>query len=179
MSPQEYFPSIYRNDLRVFSEWKSLTIPDYGPFDQLCGWTVGALFEPTQRIKYASPSDFICCLYALNLLNQSLYSMHSDYYYEWCAKSEPFIDSRGCKSGHGGFTSAPNSILRFARDPSYVPRATPVEISNDQIQSYIRYFFNEYLNQKILSESFRKEDFVKFIEMLESDPDCDKLKRYI
>ena len=169
MSPQEYFPSIYRDDLRIFADWKNLTIPDYGPFDQLCGWTVGALFEPTQRIKYASPSDFICCLYALNLLNQSLYSMHGDYYYEWCAKSEPFIDSRGCKSGHGGFTSAPNSILRFARDPSYVPRATQVDISNEQIMIYLDYFCAEYLKQTIPPSFLLEVDLIKLTELLKTD----------
>ena len=169
MSPQKYFPSIYRDDLRIFAGWKNLTIPDYGPFDQLCGWTVGALFEPTQRIKYASPSDFICCLYVLNLINQSLYSMHSDYYYEWCAKSEPFINSRGCKSGHGGFTSAPNSILRFAKDPSYVPRATPVAISNEQIMIYLDYFCAEYLKQTIPPSFLLEVDLIKLTELLKTD----------
>ena len=95
--------------------------------------------------------------------------MHSDYYYEWCAKSEPFINSRGCKSGHGGFTSAPNSILRFAKDPSYVPRATPVAISNEQIMIYLDYFCAEYLKQTIPPSFLLEVDLIKLTELLKTD----------
>ena len=47
--------------------------------------------------------------------------------------------------GHGKWTHSPDSILCFARNPSYIPRAHPVEITANQLRGYIQFFFFEYL----------------------------------
>jgi len=175
MQPQEYFPKHYRKDLDTFCSWEEKEIPNCGPFHQLCGWTVGALFDPAQHIKFASPSDFICCTFMMNVLNQSLHSMHNDFYYEWCTNSEPFIDSSGCRSGHGGFTSAPNSVLRFANNPSYIPDAVPIEISDIQLLSYIRFFIYEYLKLTINPNFYFIANFESYLNKLKVDVDYSEL----
>lgn len=59
--PGKYFPSHYRQDLGVFVD--AVEIPRNGPFGVLCGRTLGNLFEPSKRPRFASPSGFLWCLY--------------------------------------------------------------------------------------------------------------------
>ena len=139
---KNYIQNDYLNDLRVFD---GDDIPQHGSFGMLCGMTMGKLFEPQNCSRFTNPSYFLCCLYELNLINQGIYTFRRDLHFEWQESSLPFLDCRGCDSGHGGWLCRPNAILTFAADPSYVPRATPVEISNELLKDFTKYFFEHYL----------------------------------
>ena len=167
---QPYFPAQYLHDLGVF--YQGNDVPQHGPFWKLCGMTAGNLFEPERVKLFTSPSDFLCCLYFLNLLNQSIFTYFRKHHPYWAASCAPFVDTLGCSYGHGGWTHSPNSILRFAKDPSYIPRAQPIGITEEHLTNYARFFFSEYL-ESIFSdqcqEALNSSDLLKH---LRDDPDC-------
>ncbi len=142
MNPGEYFSDHYINDLRLFAGGSDM--PTHGPFGLLCGLTIGMIFEPNKIGEYSDPVGFLCSLYALNLLNQGIYTYFPEYHSRWLSRVAPFVDVRTCYAGHGGFYNHPDAIIRFARNPSYIPRAKPMPI-DDQLGSYVSFFLNRYL----------------------------------
>ena len=175
MNAVEYFPDHYRADLRVFAEGN---IPDHGPFWMLCGWTLGRLFEPGNVDKYCDPAGFLCALYELNLLNQGVHSYFPEDHALWLANSEPFPDIRGCSHGHGGFTHAPASILRFSENPRYIPGAQPIPISQERLREFTAFFVRTYLPAVCKHSPFRALSPLPLIEQLVSDGDCPEFSRY-
>ena len=173
MLPSEYLPTQYLHDLSIFNGGKEL--PEHGPFWMLCGMTIGNLFEPEKRFLFTNPSGFLCSLYALNLLNQGIYTYFPDLLNQWSSKVIPFVDIRGCHSGHGGFTHAPNSILTFSRNPSYIPRARPIELDKD-IMDYTQYFFFAYLPTIFDGQEGRSLEPSILLDYLKSDPSCLELQ---
>jgi hypothetical protein len=141
--PQNYFPQQYLGDLGTFCQGHS--VPPHGPFWMLCGMTMGNLFEPQNRELFTNPADFLCCLYGLNRINEVIYNHFCHLHAYWCSKSAPFVDCTGCDHYHGGWLGNPDSILQFAQDPSYIPRARPVKIPEDRLQDFTQFFFFEYL----------------------------------
>lgn len=171
--PLNYIAQDYRHDLSVF--YQGDEVPKHGPFWMLCGRSMGNLFEPQNRIQFNSPSDFLCCLYELNLIDQGIFNYYPALHIDWRMSCLPFIDSRGCNYGHGGFTSNPNSILRFAQDPSYIPRAQPVAISSDQLKSYTGFFFFDYLPGILDSHKLDPEEL---LAQLKDDPSCPEIRDF-
>ena len=175
MVPIEYFPKHYLDDLKKFDE--NPEIPSHGPFSLLCGMTMGNLFSPSRRGTYSSPTDFLCCLYSLNLVNQGIYTYNRNLHGYWSQYSVPFLDCRGCSHGHGGWTNTPNSILRFSEDPSFVTNAQPIEIPDYHLASYINYFVREYLPSIFERNNVFKIDIEDLFGKLKTDPNCSELDR--
>jgi len=74
--------------------------------------------------------------------------------------------------GHGGWTSAPSSILDFAHDPTYVPRAQQIAIPLDALAGYLQFFFFDYLPsvyEDYFTKSFAPRDL---LERLKEDTSC-------
>ena len=172
MSPIEYFPALYRCDLAVFAG--SAEIPLHGPFGALCGMTVGNLFEPAKRNAFKSASGFLCTQYALNLLDQAVYTYHPSLLSTWRLRVDPFVDIRGCHAGHGGWTHQPRSVLAFARRPSHVPRAQPVELE-DELPAYVRFFFFDYLPSVLDAANHESISPTDLLGALQRDPDCNEI----
>jgi len=171
-----YFPAKYLQDLGAFYQGKA--IPLHGSFWMLCGMTAGNLYESNNIKNFYSPPDFLCCLYFLNLINQGIYTYYPECHGYWRVSCAPFVDSRGCSYGHGGWSSNPSSILRFAKDPSYIPRATPIEISPDQLEQYAEYFFSKYLPS--IFETYPRNIFSSndLFKHLQDDLDCSEVRQY-
>jgi hypothetical protein len=167
--PSLYFPDQYLNDLRAFNQ--GMEVPEHGPFWKLCGMTAGNLFEPEKVKHFGSPSDFLCCLYFLNLLNQGIYTYYRERHSDWLNICAPFVDILGCSYGHGGWTHSPDSILRFARNPSYIPRAQPVEITSEQLRSYTQFFFFEYLESIFATQHQQLFNSGELLKQLQVDAD--------
>lgn len=172
MSPKTYFPSQYLLDLATFAN--SQAVPSSGPFWMLCGMTAGNLFEPDKRRQFIGPTEFLCCSYALNLLDQGIYQYFPHLHKAWRSHVAPFVDIRGCHHGHGGWTHRPSSIIVFAEDPSYIPRAKPIEIRAD-LPSYITYFLYEYAPSILSSATADSFDPSMLLRQLQLDPDCIEL----
>ncbi len=171
--PLNYISQHYLNDLRVFH---GEDIPQHGSFGMLCGMTMGKLFEPQCRVKFTSPSDFLCCLYELNLIYRGISRYYGNLRTDWIISNPPFIDCGGCSSGHGGWLRGqPNSILRFARDPSYVSGAQPVEITNEQLKGYTQYFLGDHLT-KIFAREILDPD--ELLARLIEDPSSSEVRNF-
>jgi hypothetical protein len=140
MEPATYFYQHYGDDLKVFAEDR---VPLHGPFEGLCGMTLGRVFEPEYRKRYAAPDHFLCVVYFLNVLYQGVHAYFRSDYALWTSLSEPFPDVRNT-CGHGG-VSKPVDILRFARDPGYVPRATPLDLPKSLLAAYQGFFRHTYV----------------------------------
>ena len=169
MKTDEYFPQIYRQDLRQFCINLQGVVPKAGPFFMLCGRTISALLAPECREKFASPSDFLCCLYCLNLVGQGLHSRHEKNYWEWAGNAEPYLDCRACTSYHGYFLGPPNAILQTARNPMHVSGAQSVDIPAELISKYLQFFLPNYL-PALMSPSFRYfENPQAFLDELKED----------
>lgn len=166
-----YLHKDYLQDLSVFCQGKE--IPQYGPFWMLCGMTMGKLFEPENRTNFNSPANFICYLYGLNLIDQGVHYYYPSLLADWRLSSLPFLDSRGCNQGHGGWAGKPNSILHFAKDPSYISRAQPIDIPNELLKSYIKYFLFSYLSSIFDKRTLNPEEL---LARLRSDPDCEEVR---
>lgn len=168
----------YRHDLSVFCSRaiKDIEVPEHGPFWMLCGMTMGCLYDPQNRDSFMSPSDFLCYLYELNIINQGIYTYYPTLHFEWCQSSLPFINSRGCSYGHGGWTSRPNAILHFAENPSYISGAKPVDISRNQLVNYTNSFFFDYLPNTLSRRILNPEELLAH---LKEDPDCGEVNDFV
>jgi hypothetical protein len=175
MNAVKYFPDRYRADLQFFAEGD---IPHHGPFWMLCGMTLGRVFEPGNIDKYTDPACFLCVLYELNLLNQGIYTYFPEDHPLWIATCEPFPDIRGCSYGHGGFTHAPASILRFSDDPRYIPGARPIPISHQKLCEFTDFFVRNYLPVVCEQSPFRALTSLALVERLVSDGDCPEFSQY-
>jgi hypothetical protein len=153
--------------------------------------TLGRLFEPERRATFVSPSDFLCCQYYLNILHQGIYTYYREHHAMWRLGGIAFLDLRGCKYGHGGFNTGPAAILRFARDPSYVPDAQPIEIARKQLKQYMQYFFFDYVPSVYRCEFLQLQpagachaglaspiDPRELLRRLSDDPDCLELRTF-
>lgn len=188
MPPSEYFPSHYLIDFDLFTDNAKSSV-SHGKA-AACGMTLGRLFESGWRARFISPEDFLCCQYELNLLHQGIYTYFRDVYPHWVIQSHYFAHTRECKSGHGGFTSKPNSILHFARDPSYVPNAQPIELTGNRIREYTHFFFFDYLPAvfrgtylplRLCSYSIGRSQPIRpeeLLQILKNDPDCREIAEY-
>lgn len=174
MHPAEYFPKSYRSDLQVFTKG---AIPDHGPYWMLCGMTLGRLFEQGQPERYADPVAFLYVLYELNLIHQGIYKYFRGDYPRWLEVSDPFPDLRGCPSHHGGVFT-PDSLIRFAKDPSYVPRAKSLDFQDEQGQEFTCFFFGTYLRNLCESAPFSRFMSSELVELLKADPHCVKFSKY-
>lgn len=169
MMPNSYFPHKYLQDLAIFSQ--GINIPENGPFWMLCGMTAGNFFEPEKVKQYAAPSDFLICLYFLNLLNQGIYTHFREHHINWLSTSAPFVDTLGCSYGHGGWSHSPDSILRFARNPNYIPRAQPIEITATQLKNYTEFFLFEYVDSLFADYPRQAINPDELLKHLQEDPD--------
>jgi len=176
MRPDEYFPSHYRDDLRLFS---AIDVPRHGPFGILCGMTLGRLFEPGQPEKYADPEGFLCMLWLLNLAHQGIYTYFPSDYQRWLTVCEPFPDLRGCSSCHGGVCT-PDALLRFARDPSYITLARPFELHDVKVREFFQFFFTKYLGVIVQDDGAAVNGFSapELLERLCSDLASPEVSRY-
>ena len=175
MNAVKYFPDCYRADLRFFAEGGIL---HRGPFRALCGMTLERVFEPGNIDKYSDPACFLCVLYELNLLNQGIHAYFPEDHPRWITTCEPFPDIRGCSYGHGGFTHAPASILRFSDDPSYIPGARPIHISRERLREFTDFFVRNYLSVVCEQSHFRALTPLALVERLVSDGDCPEFSQF-
>ena len=167
---------IHNDYLRDLGRFYGDGMPSHGSFGMLCGMTMTHLFAPKNRMKFISPEDFLCCLYALNLINQGLHVYYPEIHDEWLSKCLPFIDNRGCSAAHGGWTSEPYSILRIAKDPSNISKAKPVEIRHENLKGYIEYFMNDSFGDIFDTQSFNSQELIK---KLKTDPSCYEINDFI
>ena len=174
MTPAEYFPEAYRADLRVFAQ---RAIPEHGPFWMLCGMTLGGLFDPHRRGLYQDAAGFVCSVYALNLLDQALHCYFPGVHARWLAASEPFPDVRECSYGHGGVGFIPGSVLRFARDPGYIPRAEPIAITDERLADFTQLVFERYLSPES-EPALRRSIQSQLVDRLLQDPDCPEFAEF-
>jgi hypothetical protein len=189
VDPDQYFPIHYYSDFSLFFGRRA-KIPTSHRETALCGMTLGSLFEPEKRARFVSPADFLCCQYELNLLHQGIYTYYREHHPMWLLGSSAFLDIRGCRSGHGGLTTNPGGILRFARDPSYIPNAQPVEITPKQLAQYTQFFFLDYLPSVYRGDFLPPQsctypsqqtspiDPQGFLERLRNDPNCFELRTF-
>lgn len=176
MKAADYFPRHYRADLQVFAEAE---VPEHGPFWMLCGLTLGRVFEPGRLESYVDAARFLCTVYELNLLNQGIHRYFPDHHFRWLAVCEAFPDIRGCSYGHGGFTHAPSSIIRFSHDPSYIPGSRPIPISGELLREFTDFFFREYLSALCdRSTNFGMLTTGALVERLLRDTDCPEFSTY-
>ena len=178
MVPEEYFPTTYLHDLGVFYKDRE-PVPQHGRLGMLCGMTMGNLFEPDRRPQFASPEDFLCSLYVLNVINQGIHTYFPTLHSAWRRRSAPFIDTRGCSYGHGGWSGAPHSILRFAKDPSYIPGAEPVTLTNEELTQYTRFFLFRYLPSVLGDDGRDKLTPKGLLGHLMNDADCGEIRHFI
>lgn len=174
MHPAEYFPKSYRSDLRVFTKGAT---PDHGPYWMLCGVTLGRLFEQGQPEKYADPVAFLCVLYELNLIHQGIYKYFRGDYLRWLEVSEPFPDLRGCPSHHGGIF-APDSLIRFAKNPSYISRSESLDLRDEQLREFTCFFFGVYLRDLYDPVPFSRFTPSLLIGRLRADTSCAEFSRH-
>ena len=174
MSPAEYFPDHYRIDLHVSTKG---TVPDHGPYWMLCGMTLGRLFEQGQPEKYTDPVAFLYTLYELNLIHQGIYKYFRGDYLHWLDVCEPFPDLRGCPSHHGGIFT-PDSLIHFAKDPSCVPRAKPLDLQDEIGREFARFFLGTYLKNLCELAPFSRFTPSELVEHLRTDTSCAEFSRY-
>ncbi len=177
--PSSYFPKYYREDAAVFAKSSKTEISLNGSFGMLCGRTAHYILGSTYRNKYHSLSDFMCCLYCMNLIGQALHSNMPEYYWRWASTSEPYLDCRSCTSYHGYFKGPPIAILQTAKNPVHVSGAEPVKIPFEKITKYFQYFFNEYIFEKIPSELIDNAKVAILLEKLTHDGDCSEVSQFI
>jgi len=170
VKPAAYFRQHYRSDLSVYSG--TVVVPKHGPYWMLCGMTLGNVFEPGRPELFASAAGFLCTAYTLNLLNQGIYRYFRDDHLVWLATCPPFVDTRGCYSGHGGVTHTPNSIIRFAHDPSYIPGAMPIPLTKELLRKFGTFFIHDYLSEVRMRASFRTLTPTDLVNCLRSDASC-------
>lgn len=178
MTPEEYFPELYRQDVEVF--WRGMEHPSRGPWWMLCGRTLERLLGPGEREKYIDPELFLYALWLLSLTQQNIRMYSSgDCYEQWILLSESFPDLRGCHYAHGNVNS-PDSLLQFARDPSYIPRAKPLMLDEARARAFVHFFFHQYLGQLMQPDpdSGRAFSPAEMLERLRNDPGCPELARY-
>lgn len=178
MTPEEYFPELYRHDVEIF--WRGSEHPSRGPWGLLCGRTLSWLLGPGEREKYIDPEYFLYALWLLNLSYQKILSYTSgDRHWKWLSFGESFPDLCGCHFAHGNVTT-PDSLLRFARDPSYIPRAKPLELHEARARAFVHFFFHQYLSRFKLPNPDGGQGFssAEMLERLRNDPGCPELARY-
>lgn len=176
MEPNEYFPGSYRDDVRAFAK---TNVPAHGPFWMLCGRTLGRLFDPGQPEKYVDPEGFVCMLWLLNLAHQGIYTYFPQVYWQWMSFSESFPDLRGCPFYHGNLLT-PGSLLRFARDPGYIPHAKPLELDEKRVRAFFNFFFNDYLSglNGQYPPGVRRFSPTELLAHLRNDPSCTEVSCY-
>lgn len=170
MRAEEYFPTLYRADLRAFSEGD---IPSRGPFGMLCGMTLTPLFSPSGSARCVNAAAFISTIYLLNLLNQGIYRYFPKDHPRWLSRVEPFPDIRGCSHAHGGVGHVPGTILTFASDPRYIPGAQPIPVPIEVLSDLAGFLVFTYLLNTCTSAELTPQ---RLAQCLISDPDCAELK---
>ena len=179
MNQVQYFPKYYKLDLETYSKVAKSDLLENGPFGMLCGRTALYILGPIYRNKYHSLSDFMCCLYCMNLIGQALHSYIPEYYWRWASTSEPYLDCRSCTSHHGYFTGPPRAILQTAKNPVHVSGAEPVVIPSEQITRYLRYFFTKYILETISLGLVDASKVTTMLERLRHDTDCSEITQFI
>jgi hypothetical protein len=133
-SAKDYFEQHYRTDFEQFGA------------DSLCGANLAEIMRPDRRARFTGLAEFILCQFALNLLNQAIYTHLSQHRSAWRSFTAPFGNTLFCFSGHGMASHAPDSILRFAQSPMTGSLAAPISFSREQLADYSRYFFRDYVS---------------------------------
>jgi len=172
MEPNKYFPDRYLADLKKFSNKE---IKGNGPKGMLCGRTMGNILDPKYRGQYKYLQEFLISLYCLNLISQGICTHFNEDFYAWCEISIPFPDCQTCASLHGGI-SRPDSILKFAEQPSYIPGAKPVQFDMEMVNKYLQFFFLDYFSK--LEYKFIHVTSDKLISALIADKDCLTFQKY-
>lgn len=126
-------------------------VPQHGAFSSLCAWA---------------------------LSRQGIHTYFQQDHHCWLKVCASFPDSRGCIY-HGGVISAPSSVLEFALDPSYIAGAQPIEVPNNVLAKFTRFFPGTYLTQLCETARFLALSPVRLIERLSMDPDCPEFDQHI
>jgi hypothetical protein len=196
MNPVQYFPSTYIKDLSLFlpshlQEEQSCN----GPVWMLCLMTMGMeMLQPKKWVYYNQPTDFACCQYVLNLVYRGLHCYFPEYYYEWCRRTEPFLDTTACPTDHGGFSQpfriiyfTNEFIIKFRQDFEKLgKRIIPLDkrdefevfpyelVSEKNLRSYIEFFFQDHMPKLNIPIHIIRG----LIEKLKTDRDCPEFMQY-
>ena len=157
MKPEQYFPEIYKEDLRAILRLDDKSILRGG---MLCGGTFIHIKKHEVNIK--GYEEFFCCQYSLNLINQGIHCYFRSDEISWHRKSYPFLDMRMCSVHHGGIFF-PKDILRH------------VKIRKEKLSEYIEYFLFNYLGGLKL-ETAKPDDLLFY---LKKDEDCQEINELI
>ncbi|MCG7930896.1 MAG: hypothetical protein N0E44_12670 [Candidatus Thiodiazotropha lotti] len=171
MEPTKYFPKYYEKDIEIFYQYNDAAdeLPTVG-----CNKGLWSVFRSGLFSKVSHPTDFVCCLYCLNLLHQGIYNYLPGLYDKWCKVSAPFLNVQP-SCGASCSIHLPIQLLHQLNlnykniDDSYR------SCSSQQLSKYTQYFLYEYL--KIITNSITKS--VNLAVKLSEDSDCDEVRRYL
>jgi len=135
----QYLNVDYPGDLAVF---RGSFPPRHGIAGLICGWTIDNLLAEDRVSGYTSPDRFLCVQYAMNLLNQAIWSYFRTAHLRWINSCAPFLTSR-CAMAHGGIHS-PESILKYAAKP-WAREHVRIEISESLLDETERFFIPAYV----------------------------------
>ena len=158
--PADYLEQHYAVDFQVFGS------------DAMCGFSLSDSLRPPKRVRYRALPEFVVCQFALNLLNQAIYTHAGSFVSAWHHFSVPFADTHGCWSGHGLGSHVPYFILRFAQQPFAAADTVPVRLAWDIIRAYTTFFLDDYVSRFVRTEvgtGFPRE---AFLQAVAGDCDC-------
>jgi len=136
---RSYFQNAYFEDVAEFGGRKALV---NGIAGLICGANIDNLLAPERIKRYRDPERFLCVQYAMNLLDQAIWTYFRKSHPKWLVSCAPFFTSR-CSMCHGGIHS-PESLLLYAANP-VTKEHVRLEIPASLLQEVEEFFIPAYI----------------------------------